>query len=384
MRRFIYIFLYIFIFQISVCNIYAADISDTSEQIIESQFDMLDIDEFSNQLESLSDDNQYTQNFSLKDMIDKIVRGEIDFDIGDIFNTIIKTILKELYSQIGIIRNIIFIACICALAKNLSSSFQSKAVGELAFYICYIVIVILLIQSFRVAIDLTSETVENTSLLLNIFLPVLSTLLVATGNYMSLSIFHPVIAITSEVMISLIKNAIVPFIFTIAVLEIINYISSKEILNKMSELIKKCIGWALKGISFIFMATLTLQKLTVPVVENVINKTAKVAIGAIPVVGEVMVGTVDTVTSWTGLIKNGTVLAVVIFMVLMCAFPILKLVSLIIVYKFTAALIQPISDNRIVKCIDSIASSCQLLLGALTCVVIMFVLVAMMGITILN
>lgn len=367
----------IFILVISIkFEVYA-----TSNEILENQFNLIDIDGFNNQLNSLAD-NQYTQDFNLKEITTKIVKGELSLDFGAIAINIFKTILKEIYSQVNIMRNIIFIACICALAKNLSSSFQSKSVGELSFYSCYIVIVIMLIQSFRVAVEFTSETVSTISTLLDVFLPVLTTLLIASGNYMSVTMFHPIVILTSEVMTKVIKNIMLPFIFSTAMLEIVNYISEREILGNMSELIKKCLGWVLKAISIIFTTALTLHKLTIPAVEGVINKTAKLAIGAIPVVGEVMTGTVDTIASWTGLIKNGTVLAIIIFMILLCAIPVLKLVALILVYKFTAAIIQPISDSRIVKCIDGIATSCQLLLGSLVCVMIMFIFVAIIGISI--
>lgn len=375
------IFVLLIILIVLICTaikVYASE----SNEIIENQFNLIDIDNFSNQLKGLysTSENDYTKKFDLKQTIVKIVKGEIDFNFGTIANDILKTILKEIYSHIAIMRNLIFISCICALAKNLSSSFQSKTVGDMAFYGCYIVIVIMLLQSFRIAVELTSQAIKSISMLLDIFLPVLSTLLVTTASYVSLTIFHPIAILTSEVMTKIIKNAVVPIIFSTAILEIVNYISEKEVLGNMSALIKKCIGWALKGISIVFTTTLTIHKLTAPVVEGVINKTAKLAIGAIPVVGEVMTSTVDTIASWTGLIKNGTALAIILFMILLCAMPILKLIALIFVYKFTAAIIQPISDNRIIKCIDGIASSCQLLLGALVCVMIMFIFIAMIGI----
>lgn len=378
MKKFL-LTIFIFVLIIFTNNCTYAEVSDS---IIESQFNNIDIDNFDRQLKQITTDNEYIQNFNLKQTIDTLVRGENDINFGSMANGIFKVILKELYNQMKIMKNIIFIVCLCALAKNLSSSFQSKAVGELAFYASYVVMVIMLIHSFKIAIDLTSETISNVSTLMDISLPVLSALMITSGNYMNLSMFHPLVIFTGEVMIRLLKDIALPFIFSTAILETVNHISSTQILSNMSSLIKSCIGWALKGISIVFTMTLTLQKLSVPAVQNVVNKTAKVAIEAIPVVGEVMAGTVDTISSWTGLIKNGTVLAVIIFMILLCAIPILKLVALILIYKLTAAIVQPISDTRIVKCIDGISESCQLLLGALVCTMIMFIFVAMIGISI--
>ncbi len=355
--------------------------AETSDYIIENQYENIDIDNFNKQLKQIKADNQYIENFDLKQTVDSLVKGEMDINFSTITDGVFKIILKELYLQMKIMKNIIFIACLCALAKNLSSSFQTKSVGELAFYSAYIVTVILLIHSFKIAVDLTSETISNTSTLLDIFLPVLSTLLITSGNYISVSMFHPLVIFAGEIMIRILKDIALPFIFSTAIFETVNNITSAQVLSNMSSLIKSCIGWALKGIAILFTMTLTLQKVAVPAVENILNKTAKVAVEAIPVVGEVMSGTVDVISSWTGLIKNGIVLAVIIFVILLCSVPILKLVSLILTYKIIAAIIQPISDNRIVKCINAISESCQLLLSALVCCMIMFIFVAMIGIS---
>jgi len=357
--------------------------ASTTDTLLEKQFDIIDIENFGDSLKGLdkTQENQYVDGFNLKDTVTKLIKGDINFSLKDMLENLLKLFFKEIYSQTSIMKNIIIIACVCALAKNLSSAFESKAVGEMAFYVCYIVIVILLLQSFRVCVELVMGTVDSIADLLNVFLPVLTALLISSGNYMSLSMVHPIVILVSEVMTVLIKNIIIPFIFLAAVFEIVNYISEKSVLGNLSELMKKCIGWVIKGVSIVFTTTVTLQKLTLPAVEGMINKTAKLAIGAIPVVGEVMTGTVDTVLGWSGLVKNSTAIAVILFMLILCTMPILKLVALILVYKFTAAIIQPISDSRIVKCIDGIAASCQLLLGSLVCVMFMFLLVAIIGIS---
>lgn len=352
------------------------------DAILEKQFDLIDIDDFDNQLKRIdkSVDNKYVNDFNLKDTVTKLVKGDLDFSFSTILNNIFKTLFSEVHNHVDIMKNIIIIACVCALSKNLSSSFDSKAVGEMAFYVCYIVIVIMLLQSFRLCMGLVEDTIGTVVDLLNVFLPVLTTLLISAGNYMSVSIVHPVVILICEVMTNIIKQIIVPLIFLSAVFEIINYISEKNVLGNLSELMKKSIGWVIKGISIVFTTALTIHKLTLPAVEGVLNKTAKLAIGAIPVVGDVMTGTVDTVLGFSGLVKNSTSIAVIVFMFVLCAIPILKLIALIFVYRFTSAIIQPIADNRIIKCIDGIAASCQLLLGALFCTMIMFMLVAIIGI----
>lgn len=94
-----------------------------------------------------------------------------------------------------------------------------------------------------------------------------------------------------------------------------------------------------------------------------------------------MTGAVDTVLNWSILIKNGVALGGVVIVALVCLVPILKLIALILVYKCTAAIVQPISEDRVVKCMDQIGSFCSLLLGSMATVAIMFIfsIVMMIG-----
>ena len=65
--------------------------------------------------------------------------------------------------------------------------------------------------------------------------------------------------------------------------------------------------------------------------------------------------------------------AALIFLILLCLVPILKLGIVAIMYQGAAAVVQPAADKRIVACISAVASGTKLLLKLVLYTLILFV-----------
>jgi stage III sporulation protein AE len=111
------------------------------------------------------------------------------------------------------------------------------------------------------------------------------------------------------------------------------------------------------------------------VVDGVTSKTAKFAIGAfIPVAGKYLADAADAVIGCTLLIKNAAGVAVMIGIVCICLVPLLKILALILLYKLTCVMIEPISEKRITSCISEVANSMTFVLGITASVTFMFLI----------
>ena len=72
--------------------------------------------------------------------------------------------------------------------------------------------------------------------------------------------------------------------------------------------------------------------------------------------------------------KNGIGLAGALICVGICIIPILNMGMLTIMYKLMAALIQPISDKRIVEALASVGNGYQMLLKVVFTTAVLFLL----------
>jgi stage III sporulation protein AE len=200
------------------------------------------------------------------------------------------------------------------------------------------------------------------------------TLLITGGNVVSGGIFQPILIMAVEISATVVKNIFIPIIFLSTILSIINNISDKIHLSKLAELIKK-IGIILIGIILtIFIGIVTIQGSVGSVADGVASKTVKFAIGTfIPVVGGYLSDAADTVIGCSLLIKNAAGVIVLIGIIAVCLMPIMKIAAVVLLYKITCALVEPISEKRITDCINDIANSMILIIGSVAVVAFMFI-----------
>ena len=153
-------------------------------------------------------------------------------------------------------------------------------------------------------------------------------------------------------------------------------------MSKFTELIKNCVSWGVKGCAIIFMGILSLQRMGGESGNAIFNKTAKFAMNMVPVVGDVFSGTIESFRVFSGVIKTGIGIAFILGIIILCAIPIIKIIAMIFIYKFTASIIQPVCDKRIVNCIDQMSKYTGVILGIVFMAVVVFIFAAIMVISV--
>ena len=160
-----------------------------------------------------------------------------------------------------------------------------------------------------------------------------------------------------------VSNIIVPAILLAVSLELADHVSEKPILGRFAELLRQCIAWGMKGAAMAFMLLLSLQKIGGGAVNGLAVKTAKIAAGTVPVVGNVMGGAVETAAAVAGTLRSGTLVAAAVFLLLLCIPLVIKLAVILLVFRLTAAAAEFICEERLVECIAAAGEYTGLLLG---------------------
>lgn len=367
----------IFVFQpIFPVNIYAEEKS-VEDKIIEEQTEIDDIKQIEAQLRKYStgDIKEIFPEFNPQSFIKEAAKGQFTFNLPGILNGILRYLFKEVYLNINILIKLIVIIVFCAILKNLQTSFLSESVGELAFFVCYLIMISILLVSYNSALSLGREIIDSMVAFMHATTPVLITLLVSSGNLTTAGIFQPVMIMIVEVAATLLRNVFIPLIFLSMVLSIIDNISDKVQISRLSGFIKQISTWSLGIILTIFIAVVSLQGAMGAVVDGVTSKTAKFAIGTfIPVVGKTLADAAEAVIGCTLLIKNAAGFAAMVGIILICLAPILKIIAIVTLYRITCVLVEPISEKRITNCINDMANSITFVLGIVAAVAFMFLI----------
>lgn len=357
-------------------QIYGEEIT-TEQDIIEEQAETEEVNSIEDKLKKTMDEefDEIMPGYNPESLIKEVAKGEFKFDIASVFNRILMFLFKEVYINIDILIKLVVLVIICAVLKNLQASFMSKSVGELAFYVCYIVMVSVLMVSFNSALKAGMNIIDAMVNFMYTSIPVLITLLISGGNITSGGILQPVLIMIVQFTATIIKTVFVPLIVLSTVISIVNNISEKVQVARLAAFLKNITTWSLGFILTLFVAVVSLQGSLGAVVDGVTSKTTKFAISAfIPVAGKYLADAADAVIGCTLLIKNAVGVAIMLGIISISLIPILKMLAIIGLYRLACVFLEPVAESRIVKCIGEVAGSMTYILGIVSSVALMFLI----------
>ena len=298
------------------------------------------------------------------DLLKDVLVGEFDFSFSGWKEKLTEAAFGEFRLQGRLLMQLVIVVLLSAILKQLSDSFQGKSVGEMGFYLCYMVLVVVILDAFHGISEAVVERMNGISGVFGAMVPIFLMLLAAKGNLAQGALMGPTITAGSAALSVAVGKIIVPAILLAISLEMADHVSEKPILGKFAELLRQCISWGMKGAAMVFMLLLSLQKIGGGALNGLAAKTAKIAVSSVPVVGNVMGGAVDMAAAVAGTLRSGTLVAAAIFLLMLCIPLIIKLVVIMLVFRLTAAAAEFICEERLVECIDAAGEYTGLLLGA--------------------
>lgn len=339
---------------------------------------------------NLSDDEQINQLYNymanvkdkyeiLKDVdIGTYVKSYMKNGSGGIsFSKLIKAVLaysvRDIISSIKLISMLIIICIICALLTNFQKAFSSEGVTNIAYFACYSVIIMIISKSFYTGVTLARGSIEDISNMMNVLIPALLALLAGTGSVIQSAALDPVILLAISISTTIFKDILIPIIIMTFVLQFVNNLSKDYKIDQLAKLLNQIVMWIQGIVMTIFIGIITIRGINSKSIDEVTAKTAKFAVdNFVPIVGKALSDAVSTVAGYSVLLKNAVGTMGLIILVVMMLFPVIKILVLAFMHKLTAALVQPISDDRIVKCIASAGDTLILIASCLIGVSVMF------------
>ena len=309
----------------------------------------------------------------IKAMILSLLKGEQTLTVKGTLNGLLKYLFREVVANSSLLARLMILSIICAFLNNLSNAFESEAVGKLAYIVSYLVIIAIAVQSFSLATMIGLNAIGDMVTFMQALLPILLTFLMAMGGITTTAMFQPVIIGSVGIISTLTKDIIVPIIFFSAILSIINHMTDKIHISKLASLLKQ-VSIVLMGLTLkVFTGIITIQGVAASTTDGVAIRTAKFAVDKfIPIVGGFLTEAVDTIMGCSLLLKNGIGALGLIVLAFIVVMPLLKILSLILIYKIASAMIEPITDGQLSSCLNDMSNSLTMLFAAVLTVAIMF------------
>lgn len=357
-------------------TVYATEIRDKDEQTeLQKEAEETIWKEFEfSEIEDLLDDIFPEKKTDFQDLIKKMLSGQTEPSLQVIGEMISDQFFYEWKSSKAGMVHILLIVIVAAVFTNFSNVFQNQQISEISFYVLYLLLITIGLNSFRILIVSASENLERLIGFMKVLGPVYFLAVAFAAGSSTSILFYNLVLLLIYLVELVILNFLIPFVQVYIVVKVMNNLSEEDYLSKFAELCETVIAWTLKTLLAGVTGVNIIQGLLSPAIDSLKRSVVGRSAEAILVVGDAIGGVTEVMLGTAVLIKNGIGVAGALVCIGICLVPMIQMAVVTLLYKLIAAMIQPVSDKRIVGCISSIADGSQMLLRIIFTTGVLFLL----------
>lgn len=366
MKRKILIILILLIMYVLPKESFATNITGDAEEELLAQEESFGISTF------LSEADKYTDDINVTEIFNWSKSGNLDNK--KILKFIINILGDNLQSALSMMAGIIVVIIIHSILKTISENLGNESVAKIAYYIQYIMIVTLVMGNFSSIIKDIKNSISDLTSFANTLIPLLTTLMIATGNATTSHIIEPILLLVITFIGNFIMNVLIPIVLVATALGIISKISEHAQVSKLSKFLNKGSVWVLTTVLTLFLSLAALEGNVTSGLDGMTLKAGKsILSNAVPVVGGILGDAIDTVLGYSNIIKNAVGIVGIFVIASICIRPILNLTALTITYYLGAALCEPIADKKIVGLIEQMGGTFKVFLAIMFTITVMLI-----------
>lgn len=349
---------------------FCSQASDITKPVEEGFMEQFEYDEIDRALKKMFPDEK----LDFKETVKAVLSGEQQYTPELLKRLVSDQIFYAFSSCKKNLVQILIITIIAAVFQNFAQVFQNKQVAEISFYVIYLLLIALCLNSFQSVMEWVSDGIENLTTFMTVFCPVyFLAVSIAKGSMTAVGFYNLVLFFIYLIEI-MIVCFLLPVIHVYIMVKILDFLSSQEYLSKFAELIEMVVSWILKTLLAGVIGLNVMQGMISPAIDAVKRSTLTRTAEAIPGVGDAIGGVTEVVLGTVVLVKNGIGVVGMIVCLALCVAPLVQLGSIVLMYKLAAAVIHPVSDKRIAGCVECVGDGCRLLMRVVFTTGLLFLL----------
>ena len=319
---------------------------------------------------------------NFEDTVVQAVKGEGVLSPQELAEQILGEIKAQWNRQKNTFFSILTLTVCAAFLANFSNIFKSQQIAEVSFEITYMLLFLILLRSFDEAAAVTEEVLLGMEDFMRALIPAYFLSVTMASGSVTAGVFYPFLLGVINVIRWLMEVLLLPLLDGYVILVFVNHLTKETHLSQLAEGILKGSGWILKTVLAVVAGFHMIQGMISPAVDAFKNTAISRAAAAVPGVGNLAGSVTDVILGSGILIKNGIGAAGLVVLVVICLMPLVQIGSWVVLLEVLAAMVQPVSDKRMVGCIVGISDAGKLLFRMVFTVAALFMLsIAMVAVS---
>lgn len=340
----------------------------------------MELDQVQNLLDELLGD----KSFSFTDAIQKILSGEELLSKETVQEMLRSLFFSGIEQEKDTFFRLLLLILIAAVFSNFVDVFDGGQIGEVSFYMVYLLLFMMVAEDFSALSTSLAEKLNWLTRFMQGLSPAYYLSVAAASGASSAAVFYQGVLVLVWLLQWVVTALFLPGANLYILLKLVNHLSREEMLSKMAELLETIIGWGLKTLLGIAVGLQVVKGLVAPVIDSLKRTALGRTATLIPGIGNAVNTVTELVLTSAVLVRNSLGVAALIALVMAGIGPAIHYGMLSLVYRFLAAVSQPVSDKRIVGALSTMGEGCALLLRILLtaevlCMITFLILAASFG-----
>lgn len=296
------------------------------------------------------------------DIVGELLQGNAGASIKTVLGALWQCCVSELTAGRKAMLLLFGIGIMAAVFYNISLAFQSRQIADTGFFVSYLAFLSITVLAFNECCQIAADLLNHLEIFMKALIPAFFMAIAMSVGSTSATGFYQIMLILISLADSLLLKLILPVIKLTTVIMLVNYITKEEMLSRLAKMFQTIVSWSLKGILTLIIAVNTMQGLILPSVDGMKLSVLQKTVALLPGIGNSAEAVAGLVAQSGQMIKNGIGAAALLFIGVIVIVPVVKLGILILMYQFTCAVLQPVSDKRMVEALLAVCSGCRNLL----------------------
>lgn len=316
-------------------------------------------------VQGMLDDMLGDQKFSLSEALKSLLSGETAFSEEAVQELLRGLFFSHLEQERGTLAKVLLLVLLAAVLANFAAVFENGQIGEVSFYVVYLLLFIMIMESFSSLSASLSKSIQWMTEFMKGLAPAYFMTVAASSGAVTAAAFYQGVLFLVWLLQWILLTVLLPGANLYILLKLVNHLSREEMLSKMAELLHTAISWGLKTLLGVTAGLQVVRGLVSPVMDSLKRSAIGKTAGALPGVGNAVNAVTELVVTGAVLVRNCLGVVILAAFLLAGAGPVVHYVMMSFSYRLLAAVSQPVSDRRMVECLSTMGEGCALLLKIL-------------------
>ncbi|MBE5880872.1 MAG: hypothetical protein E7289_00970 [Lachnospiraceae bacterium] len=249
---------------------------------------------------------------------------------------------------------------------------KSRQVADIAHYLVYLLLVLLLLKCFGQMMETGREVLEVCRQFMAALVPAYCLSVSLAGGAVTAAAHYEFVILLLAGMDYILAGLLLPVTQSYAFLVIMDGLDEKRRMKEFVRLLERLISWGIRLCLTVTVAVSGLQNAISTRLDGVQKTVFQKAVGALPGIGDMSESVTNVLLGSAGLIQSSIGAAAMVFLFLVILRPVWKLLCISMSMKLAAACVRMMGQSQMSDTITKIGDGGILVMRIVTCAAIAF------------